>query len=669
MAKHINHSKHSVDTTVEPPIVTIDGCRSIPALFWKRVTDMGDRVALREKDYGLWNEYTWQDYGRHAQRAGLGLKALGLVDGDICAIAAEVCKEWLFTDLGIICAGGVTNGVYPTDASSQVEYLVNDSRTRFYFAEDEEQLDKILDVRDNTPTLEKIIIFDMEGLRHFEDDMCISFEALLALGDDYATRHPQAWAELIRSSDPEDLMTLTYTSGTTGPPKGAMISQRNMMYMMVSLQRVYGIHADDEQIGFLPLAHVAGRMFYSFATIESCSIINLVEDVETVFQDQQEVSPTIHFAVPRVWEKQYSTISIKLKEGTRLGRWAYDKAISIGAQVASYKKTGESVPLLASIGYFLAEQLVLKNIRRLLGINECRWLSTAAAPIAPELIDWYWSLGKPMYEVYGQTECTGIITANEPGKLKVGSVGRAAPDAEVTLSDAGEILLKSPGVIRGYWNKAEKTAETFKQGWLHTGDVGRIDDDGFVYVVDRIKDIIITAGGKNITPSEIENQLKFSPFIADGVVIGDKRPYLTCLIMIDQDNVTKFAQDNDVPFTNYTSLCHTEAVQDLIWQEIERVNLKFARVELAQGDPGRASEHLSVVEDNLGAIQQLAVTPMCAAPPPAPPAIRSVDGADSLGSPNTCGYEIGSAPLESARGVTPAANARGRACQARMSRI
>ncbi len=572
-------AEHFVDTTQEPPVVTIDGCADIPGLFWKRVTDNPDRVVIREKDFGIWNEYTWQDYGDQARRVGLGLISLGLERGDVCSVAAEVCKEWLFADLGIICAGGVTNGVYPTDASNQVEYLVNDSDTRFYFAEDEEQLDKILEVRERTPTLKKIIIFDMEGLRHLDDEMCISFEDLLALGDEYASAHPEAWETAIAGAAAEDLLTLTYTSGTTGPPKGAMISQRNMIYMMITLQRIYGIYPEDEQIGFLPLAHVAGRMFYTFATIEAGSVINLVEDVETVTQDQQEVAPTVHFAVPRVWEKQYSTISIKLKEGTALGRWAYDKAISIGEKVASYRKDDKPVPPPLAFTFFLAEQMVLKNIRRLLGINESRWLSTAAAPIAPELIDWYWALGKPMYEVYGQTECTGLITANVQGANRIGSVGRAAEDAEVILSEQGEILLKSPGVIRGYWRKEEKSAETFKQGWLYTGDVGRIDDDGYIYVVDRIKDIIITAGGKNITPSEIENQLKFSPFISDAVVIGDKKPYLTCLVMIDQENVTKYAQDRDVPFTNYTSLCHTDAVQDLIWSEIESVNTKFARVE------------------------------------------------------------------------------------------
>ena len=313
--------------------------------------------------------------------------------------------------------------------------------------------------------------------------------------------------------------------------------------------------------------------------IESCSVINLVESLETITSDQQEVAPTIHFAVPRVWEKQYSTIAIKLKEATAFGRLAYNLALSIGTRAAGYRKQNIKIPFPLNLLNLIADQLVFKNLRRLLGIDQCRWLSTAAAPIAPDLIDWYWCIGKPMYEVYGQTECTGLATANYSHDLRIGSVGKAVDDVEVTLSENDEILIKSPGIIKGYWNNPDKTAETIRQGWLYTGDVGRVDEDGFVYIVDRIKDIIITAGGKNITPSEIENQLKFSPYISDAVVVGDKRPYLTCLVMIDHENVEKFAQDNDVPFTSYTSLCHTQAVRDLVWQEIERVNLKFAKVE------------------------------------------------------------------------------------------
>ena len=556
-----------------------DNLDTISKRFWARVKKDSEKLAFREKDFGIWNEYTWGDYGDRARLVGHGLKALGLERGDVCSIASEVNKEWLFADLGIIGMGGVTNGVYPTDAPNQVEYLVTDSGTKFYFAEDEEQLDKILEVRENTPTLRKIIIFDMEGLRNFSDTQCISFEELLEIGQKHYEVNDCVWEEEIQKATPDDLMILTYTSGTTGPPKGAMISQSNMLFMAENLTNIYGVHPEDEQLAFLPLAHIAGRMFYTFLPIQSGSIVNLVEELETAHSDQQEVSPTIHFAVPRVWEKQHSMVTIKLKEGTVFGRWAYDLALRVGSEAARSRKDGIKPGVILSLANKVLDLLVLKNIRILLGIDKCRWLSTAAAPIAPELIDWFWALGKPMYEVYGQTECTGIATANIPGANRIGSVGRANSGVEVAVSKQQEILIKGPGVIQGYWNKPEKTAETFVDGWLHTGDVGKIDTDGYIYIVDRMKDIIITAGGKNITPSEIENQLKFSPFISDAVVVGDRRPYLTCLVMIDQENVENFAQSEGVPFTNYTSLCHASQVQDLIWQEVEKVNSKFARVE------------------------------------------------------------------------------------------
>lgn len=564
---------------VLPDLTRVDGIDTIPELFWNRVRSRAERVALREKDFGIWNEITWQQYGEQARLIGLGLKALGMQRGDICSIASEINKEWIFSDLGIICAGGVCNGVYPTDASNQVEYLINDSGTRFYFAEDEEQLDKVLAVRDQTPSLEKIIIFDMEGLRSFDDKQCMSLQQLMDKGRDYSARNPKVWAEEIAAARPDDLMILTYTSGTTGMPKGAMISQRNMMVMLNYLQQGLDAHAGDEQLGFLPLAHIAGRLFYTFSPIQSLATVNLVESLETTVQDIQEVSPTLHFAVPRVWEKQYSSIAIKLKEATALGRIAYDWALAVGYRAASYRKQNKALPFAVRILDSIADFLVLRNVRKALGINNARRLFTGAAPIAPDLINWYWALNRPMYELFGQTETTGIVTTNTPEHSRIGSVGRPIADVQIRISEQGEILIKGDSIIQGYWNKPEKTAETIIDGWLHTGDVGRIDEDGFVYLIDRMKDIIITAGGKNITPSEIENQLKFSPFISDAVVIGDKRPYLTCLIMIDQENVTKFAQDEDVVFTNYTSLCHTREVNDLVGREIETVNQKFARAE------------------------------------------------------------------------------------------
>ena len=560
-------------------LTAIEGFRTIPGLFWHRVITESDRVAIREKDFGIWNEYTWRHYGEQARLIGLGLKALGLQRGDVCSIASEINREWLFADLGIICAGGVTNGVYPTDSANQVEYLITDSGTRFYFAEDEEQLDKVLEVRESTPTLEKVIIFDMEGLRSFHDEQCIGIEELLDVGRAWLADHPESWEREIRAAKPDDLMIMTYTSGTTGRPKGAMISHRNMICQMNLLREALPMHRGDEQLGFLPLAHIAGRVFYTFAPMQSCATVNIVENLETTVQDQQEVSPTVHFAVPRVWEKQYSTVSIKLEEATALGRFAYDRALAIGRRAAEFRKRRESLPTGLAVLSFIADLLVFRNVRRLLGIDRCRWLSTAAAPIAPDLIEWYWALNRPMYEVYGQTECSAIATANTEAHCRIGSVGRPISGIDIKLSNEGEILIRGPSVIQGYWNQPGKSAETIVDGWLHTGDVGRIDADGYIYIVDRMKDIIITAGGKNITPSEIENQLKFSPYISDAVVVGDRRPYLTCLVMIDQENVERFAQVNDVPFTNYTSLCRTDAVVDLVGREVEKVNTRFARVE------------------------------------------------------------------------------------------
>lgn len=561
-----------------PPTV-IDGCDTLSALFQQRVDTYSDEPALREKDFGIWNEYSWRDFGDQARWIGLGLKALGLERGDVCSIASEINKEWMFADMGVVGVGGVVNGVYPTDAPNQVQYLIEDSATRFYFAEDEEQLDKVLEVRDATPTLEKIIIFDMEGLRHLDDAQCLSLDALIKLGRTYEAEHPEAWQQEVQAASPEDLLVLTYTSGTTGRPKGSMISHRNALYQADVVLDELGMEPGDEQLGFLPLAHIAGRVFYIFCVIVGRCRVNLVESLETTVQDLQEVSPTVHFAVPRVWEKQHSTVAIKLKEGTRLGRWAYEKAIALGRRVAEYAWREEKAPLGLRLAYAVVGYLVLRNIRLYLGIHRARRLYTAAAPIAPDLIEWYWELGVPMYEVYGQTECTALVTVNQPGANRIGSVGKSVAGSDVRLSDEGEILVRGPGVIQGYWRRPEKTAETIQDGWLHTGDLGRIDEDGFVYILDRLKDIIITAGGKNITPSEIENQLKMSAFISDAVVVGDRRPYLTCLVMIDHENVTKFAQDEQVVFTNYTSLCHTREVQDLIGREIETVNKRFARVE------------------------------------------------------------------------------------------
>ncbi len=562
--------------------IAIDGFTTVPALFWHRVTTKAAKVAMREKGRGIWKAYTWGDYGARAKAIGMGLIALGLEPGDRAAILSDNNKEWLFCDLGVLCAAGVSTGIYPTDSPAQVEYLVNDSDTKFLFVEDEEQLDKILSVRERTPGLKRIIVFDMEGLRDLKDPQVMPLDELAALGEAYAREHPAVWEERIATPKPGDVAIIVYTSGTTGPAKGALLTHRNIIFQGGAFRRIdpeLALRETDEALNFLPLCHVAERLGGCYNHIAAAHVVNFAEAPDTVPQNLREVAPHVLLAVPRVWEKLYSGITIALKEGTWAGRLAYRVAIALGMKASAYELAGKPVPGLLRAARAAGDWLVLKNIRVLLGLNRIRYAATGAAPISPDLIRWYWALGVRMYEVYGQTENTGLATTNYPGHIKVGSIGPAAPGTELKISPGGEILLRGPHIFAGYLNKPDKTAEALRDGWLHTGDVGTIDEAGFVRITDRMRDIIITAGGKNVTPSEIETQLKFSPYISDAIVIGDKRSYLTCLVMIDHDNVVKFAQDHDVPFTNYASLCRAPEVVELVAKEVEAVNKKFARVE------------------------------------------------------------------------------------------
>jgi long-chain acyl-CoA synthetase len=558
--------------------IDVDGCDTIPRLFWHQVKARGERTAFRQKHLGIWRATSWREYGEQARAIGMGLVKLGLRPGDVVSILAETVPQWLYADMGTMGAGGVTNGIYPTDSAKQVDYILNDSRSRFLFVENEEQLDKFLEIRERCPAIAKVFIFDLEGLTDFKDPMVMPLEELMVIGREHDVAHSGEWEKRVDASRPEDLALLVYTSGTTGPPKGAMISHRNVIFQLRNADAFIPLGTDDEQLAFLPLCHIAERTFTTFLPLRSGAIANFAESIETVPADVREVAPTTFFAVPRIWERFYSGIAIRMKEATWIGRKSYQLAIGIGLKVAEAELDGRTPSPLLRLAYRIADFLVLDNIKRAIGMHRIRFAGTGAAPIAPDLIKWYRALGVDMREVYGQTENCGVATGM-PNRIKLGTVGITAPNTESAISPDGEILLKGPHVFMGYLNQPEKTAETLRDGWLHTGDVGIKDNEGYVRITDRMKDIIITAGGKNITPSEIENQLKFSPYISDAVVIGDQRKFLSCLVMIDYDNVAKHAQDNDVPFTDFASLCRAREVQDLIWSEIERVNAGFARVE------------------------------------------------------------------------------------------
>jgi long-chain acyl-CoA synthetase len=558
--------------------ITIDGCDTLPKLFLKKSAERGDRIAMREKDFGIWQSYSWNDYRAYAFAIAHGLLSLGLKRGDVVSIQSEDCREWLWTDVGAMLAGGVVNGIYPTYQARQTEHALTDSNCRFLFVEDEEQLDKYLEIEASVPHIEKVYVYDWRGLRGFDHDKVAPIDTLYEIGRIFGEQNKGLIESIAEQGSGDDLAALIYTSGTTGLPKGAMLSQRYIIFQMKMAPEFVRLTEDDEILTYLPLCHLAERAFSAWLPLKQGTTINLAESPETVAQNLQELSPTYLFAVPRVWEKFYSRVTTAISEATWLGKKAYAVALSIGMRRANKLIAGEQLTLPDKLLYGIADRLVFRNIKKLLGLNRTHSACTGAAPISPSLLKWYLAIGLAIDELWGQTEL-GIITTTRQGIFRQGKVGKAIPGTEVRIDDNGEIIARSQGQFDGYLNLPDKTAETIVDGWVHTGDVGELDDEGYLSITDRLKDIIITAGGKNVTPSVMENELKFSPYISDAVVIGDQRKYLTCLIMIDQENVEHYAQTHSVPFTDYRSLCARPEIIELIGKEVERVNKDFSSVE------------------------------------------------------------------------------------------
>ena len=559
-------------------VVTMDGCDTLPKLFLKKSAERRDRIAMREKDFGIWQSYTWNDYRERAFDIAHGLLEQGLTRGDVVSIQSEDCREWLWADVGAMLAGGVVNGIYPTYQPRQVEHALSDSDCRFLFVEDEEQLDKYLEIEAQLPNVERVWVFDWRGLRGFEHAKVAPIGDLYEIGQRFGRDNHGLIEKIVSEGSGDDLGALVYTSGTTGLPKGAMLSQRYIIFQMHLAPDYLRQSPEDEVLTYLPLCHIAERIYSAWLPLAHGATINFAESPETVMQNLQEVSPTYMFAVPRVWEKFYSRITTAMSEATWLGRKAYAIALKIGMRRADKLISDEPQTAWDRIRYQLADRLVFRNIKKVLGLDRTRAAASGAAPISPALLKWFLALGIPIDELWGQTEL-GIITSCREGVYRLGTVGPAIPGTEVKIDANGEIVARSHGQFDGYLNLPEKTSETIRDGWIHTGDVGELDEEGNLSITDRLKDIIITAGGKNITPSVMENELKFSPYISDAVIIGDGRKFLGCLIMIDQENVEHYAQTHSVPFTDYRSLCAQAEVIALIDGEVQRVNKGFSSVE------------------------------------------------------------------------------------------
>ena len=547
------------------------------------------QVAMREKDFGIWKEYDWATTWGLVEDAAHGLLALGVEPGDRVSIHAEDRPEWVILDLATVAVRGITVGFYPTNPAAEVEYLLQDCGACVHFAEDEEQFDKVDEIdRSRLPDLRTIIFVEPRGMVGKDDDRLLFWDNFLELGREHKAAHPNAVAERMTAARNDDVMTLVYTSGTTGPPKGAMLTNSNAAFcidvIVNSQDRVPGgpPTPNDQIVTYLPLCHVAERIFSTWTLVGAGPVLNFAESIETVNDNLREVQPTIFFAVPRIWEKLHAMALIKGNDATRFKKLMLQFGMKLASRIGRIKVAngGDHTAMsrvLAAIGWVL----VFRPMRERLGLRRTRYAASGAAPIAPEVLEFFIGLGVPVYELYGMTENSAIATANFVGRMKLGTVGEPYPDTGFRLAEGtGEIQCKHDGVFKGYWNKPDKTAETFTDdGWLMTGDVGEWVDGTHVRIIDRIKHIIITSGGKNISPSEIENSLKTSPYVKEAMVIGEGRKYLTALVAIELDTVGDWALRRNLTYTTYRDLTEKPEVIELIQGVVDETNEKFARVE------------------------------------------------------------------------------------------
>ncbi len=549
-----------------------------------------DAVAMRDKDFGIWQERTWSDLWEEIVVTAHGLLALGMQRGDVVSIHSEDRPEWVIVDLAAVAIRAMSTGLYPTNPMAEVQYLVNDSGAKIHLAEDQEQVDKVVEAGpDAFPNVKTIIYLEPRGLRSYDDDRLMFWDDFKELGREHRKEHPGAVAATMAEAQPDDIVTLVYTSGTTGPPKGAMLSNENATFAIETIILAEDRTADGKMPGphdmvltYLPLGHIAERIMSTWTMCSSGVMLNFAESIETVQVNLQEIQPTLFFAVPRIWEKIHATIVIKLNDATFMKRFVNGLAYRLAAYIGRSRVKNEgNYTIGARLAYWVGNPLMFRALKERVGLRQCRWAGTSAAPIAPEVIEFFMGFGVPMVELYGMTENAAVATLNFYGRNKVGTVGEPYPGIGLRLDEkTGEIQTKHDGNFLGYWNKPEATAETFTDdGWLMTGDVGVWVDGTHLKIIDRIKHIIITSGGKNISPSEIENSLKTSPFIKEAMVIGDGRKFLTALIAIEYDVVGNWALSKRIPYTTYRDLSEKPEVIELTQGIVNETNEKFARVE------------------------------------------------------------------------------------------
>ncbi len=561
----------------------LDMSLTLPQMLQRQAQTRAAAVALRQKRFGIWQPTSWADYHRRALHVGLGLRALGLEDGTEqgghVAVLAENRIEWVLAQMGAGLVGAVTVGVYPTSPTPEVAYVLEHADAQIVICEDQEQADKVLQARAQLPRLRKIVVMEHKGLRDLQaadPERVISFDALEALGAAQGAPAIAAAQARLTRQRLSDIALIIYTSGSTGKPKGAMISYANIAAEVPGVVERLGLDSATSHLSYLPLCHVAEQMLTAFVPVTLGSQVAFGESIRTVQDDLREIAPNMFLGVPRIWEKLHSSISIKLQDSGGLRLALFQRALAACgpfAEKAAVQRTPRE-----RVVYALSYALVFRSLLNFIGLRRTRIALTGAAPISPAIVRFFRTLGVPLIEVYGLTESSGMVLGQRPDAVRLGTVGVPIQGVEVRLSQQGELQLRGGVVFAGYYKNPQATADTVVDGWLHTGDVVEQDADGQLRIVDRLKDIMITAGGKNLTPSLIENTMKASPFIKECVVVADARRFAAALIQIDHDSAAQWAEQRQIAFTTFKSLVEAPQVRELIEREIEAGNRGLAPV-------------------------------------------------------------------------------------------
>lgn len=546
---------------------------TFPQLLLEKAKQWGDKkVALREKEYGIWQAVTWAEYLRHVRHFCQGLMSLGLQRGDTVAIIGDNRPEWVYAELAAQAAGAKSVGIYQDSGPQEIAYIIRHSDARFIVVEDQEQVDKIIELWDDLSGVEKVIYYDAKGLRGYTEPYLLEFGAVEALGRDYEAQHPGWFEQSVAQGKADDLAILSTTSGTTSEPKLAMLSHRNLLSEGRNLLAIDPLQPTDEFVSFLPLAWIGEQMVALACGLQVGFTLNFPEAAETVQDNLREIGPRVMFSPPRIWENMVSRVQVKIADSAWLKRAIYNWALGVGYRMADARFGQAAISPLLTLQYRMADLLVFQLLKDKLGLRHIRRCYTGGAALGPDVFRFYHAIGVNLKQIYGQTEVSGIAVAHRDNAINFQSVGIPIPETELRIADSGEILLKSPAVFSGYYKRPDQTAEALTDGWLHTGDAGYLDNNGHLIVIDRAKDVMTLADGTKFSPQFIENKLKFSPYVKEAVVFGGDWPFVTAMINIDMDNVGKWAEQRQLAYTTYMDLAQKPEVYALVRQQVERAN-------------------------------------------------------------------------------------------------